>query len=313
MHAPLRLQVLDEDRDAYTALLSAAPAFARQAVLLAAAPAEADGAADIALGQPDRVAAALRAGQRYRWVQSTWAGITPLLADDLPRDYALTGLAGIFGPWMAEYVLAYLLLLDQRIDRRRAAQRRGEWAPRLPRRLGRRRIAIIGTGDIGTAIACALLPFGCAVTGVSRSGDAVAGFARVLPVHRLHEALAACDTFVCTLPDTPATRGLLDATAFAALPAGAVFLNVGRGSVVDEQALVEALQSGRLAHAVLDVTRHEPLPAGNPLWSLPNVELSFHTAGPSRPDEIVPLFLDNLERFAVGAPLRRRVDFERGY
>ena len=304
----LRLHLLDDDHAEYASLLAAAPGFARQAVLVDDAV-----AADIALGQPDHVAAALRAGQGYRWVQSTWAGVTPLLAADLPRDYALSGLAGIFGPWMAEYVLAYLLLLDQRIDARRGAQRAGVWSPRLPRRLVRRRILILGTGEIGSSIARALAAFGCAITGVSRSGSAVEGFARVHAVHDLHAALPTCDTLIATLPETPETRGLLDAAAFAALPAGAVLLNLGRGSIVDDDALVAALGAGHIGHAVLDVTSEEPLPSAHPYWSLPNVELSFHTAGPSRPAEILPIFMANLARVVAGEPPLRCIDFTRGY
>lgn len=312
-HAPLlrlppgtthAVHLLDADADAWRPLLAAC---ADVQVVDASVPAH------IALGPPDRVAAALRAGQRYRWVQSTWAGITPLLAEDLPRDYLLTGIGGIFGPWMAEYVVGHLLQLDLRIDEHRAAQQRGEWRPRLPRRLVRRRIAVLGTGDIGSAIARALSAFGCTVTGINRGGVAADGFARTAAVADLLATLAQHDTLVSTLPDTPVSRGLLDATALAALPRGAVFINVGRGSVVDEAALVEALRSGHLARAVLDVTQHEPLPAGHPFWTSPNVRLTFHTAGPSRPEEIAPIFIDNLRRISAGEPPHRVVDFARGY
>lgn len=273
---------------------------------------------DIALGQPDRVAARMRAGARFRWVQSTWAGVAPLVAADLRRDYLLTGLGGVFGAAIAEYVLAYLLHFDQQMIARQQAQQQRSWRPLLPRRLGDRRVVVLGTGSIGGAVIKTLASFGCAVTGINRTGTDPGQLAerqrvRVLPIDALRDELVRHDTLVSTLPDTAATQGLLDATVLAALPTGAVFINVGRGSVVDEAALVNVLRSGRLAAAILDVTATEPLPAAHPFWTLPQVFLTYHCAGPSRPDEIAPVFIANLERYRNGQPLLHTVDFSRGY
>ncbi len=315
-HAAIDVLIADVDAEIYAQLLGQTPAVAGRYIRVQVAAAGAHGPATvcrIALGQPDYIAQQLRSGARFAWVQSTWAGITPLLADDLPRDYTLTGLSGIFGPWIAEYVLAYLLQFDQQLLQRRAAQQQQHWQPRLPRRLRERRIAVLGTGEIGSAVAQALRALGCSVTGINRSGGDTACFDAVAPVTALHRVLITHDTLINTLPDTPATRGLLDAAAFAAMPAGSTFINVGRGTVVAEAVLIAALQCGQLAAAVLDVTQPEPLPLGHPFWTMPQVQLSYHTAGPSRPTEIVPQFLANLQRFLRDEPLLRVIDFQQGY
>ncbi|MFM7584504.1 MAG: NAD(P)-dependent oxidoreductase, partial [Caldilinea sp.] len=121
------------------------------------------------------------------------------------------------------------------------------------------------------------------------------------------------DYLVCSLPHTPASRHRIDRSVLAALPAHALLVNVGRGSTVDEEALVAALQAGRLGGAVLDVFQTEPLPAGHPFWSLPNVIVTCHTSALSYPEDIAPIFLDNLQHFLAGAALNNRVDFARGY
>jgi len=266
----------------------------------------------ILFGNPAMIRDALPGMPDVAWVQSSWAGVTPLI--DYPRrDYLLTGIKDVFGPAMAEYVIGYLLAHELKILERMAAQRRKCWNHDYSGTLDGKRMCVMGTGSIGAHIARAAAGFGVTVTGISRSGAPVAGFAEVRPVADLHAVLGQCDYLVATLPQTPATDRLLDKAAFAALPPQAYFINVGRSNVVDDAALVEALQTGRLAGAALDVFDEEPLPADSPLWDTPNLSITPHVAAVSHAHLIVPIFLDNYARYTRGEPLKYLVDFDAGY
>lgn len=263
------------------------------------------------LGQPDRAAALLRRGFKPRWLQSTWAGYAPLLAPDLPSDYDFSRAVGLFGQSIGEYVLTYLLQHERQVTQRQLSQRQGHWDTRAPGTLAGRRLLLVGAGDIGKDVARLLAPFGMLVTGVARSARELPGFARVVPLVDLHLAARDADFVVNLLPDSASTWDLYDAAFFAALPAGALFINAGRGTSVVDADLVAALQSGHLAGAVLDVFRQEPLPAEHPFWQTPNLQLTAHVAGPTPPAAAVRLFLDNRARLAIGEPLRGAVDLFR--
>jgi len=172
---------------------------------------------------------------------------------------------------------------------------------------------VIGLGDIGARIARSGRALGMRAIGVSRTGRPVTGVSRVYRTRALTAALAEADFVVLTVPLSPATRGLLDAAALAAMKPSAWLINVARGPIVDEDAMVEALRAGRIAGAILDVFDIEPLPPTHPLWTLPNVVITPHISGPSTPREIAPLFADNLRRYLAGRPLRHVVDRRRGY
>lgn len=266
----------------------------------------------IVLGQPDLVADALPDMPGVKWVQSTWAGVTPLL-DTGRRDFLLTGVKGVFGPQMAEYVFGTLLARELRLEERRAYQRRHEWWDAPSGTLDGKTLGVMGTGSIGRHIAGVAPGFGMRAVGFSRSGAGVEGFERVYSREGLHAFLAEADYVVSVLPDTPATTGLLDADAFRAMQSTACLVNVGRGSVVDEDALVAALEAGELAGAVLDVFREEPLPADHPLWDAPGVLITAHMAARSMPQDIARIFVENYRRYVNGGELLYRIDFERGY
>ncbi|WP_295514775.1 D-2-hydroxyacid dehydrogenase [uncultured Pseudomonas sp.] len=260
------------------------------------------------LGQPDRAADLLRRGAKPTWLQSTWAGYAPLLAADLPCDYRFSRAVGLFGQSIGEYVLTYLLQHERQVAARQLSQRERRWDTRAPGTLAGRRLLLVGAGDIGQDIARLFAPFGLSITGVARSARTIPGFARVVPLTALQEAAAAADFVVNLLPDSPSTRDLYDADFFAALPAGALFINAGRGTSVVDAALIAALESGQLGGAVLDVFRQEPLPAEHPFWQAPNLQLTAHVAGPTPPAAAVQLFLDNLQRLQQELPLRGAVD-----
>lgn len=265
------------------------------------------------LGQPDMLAGLLRQGARPQWLQSTWAGITPLLAADLPTNYPLTRAVGIFGQVMAEYVLCHLLAHERQLFTQRAAQVAQRWDNRAPRSLAGRKVLIVGCGDIGLSVARFLQPFGIELLGIASSPRQLPPFIRVSGLHDLPQLAAEVDYLINLLPDTPATRDVYDAALFAACQPHALFINAGRGVAVVDQALVSALQDGQLAGAVIDVCREEPLPAGHPFWAAPHLLLTGHSSAPTDPRLLVRLFIDNLTRWRSDAELRGQVDFTRGY
>ena len=266
----------------------------------------------VVLGQPDLVAAVLERLPRVRWVQSTWAGVQPLL-ELARRDYLLTGVKDVFGPQMAEYVFGHVLAREIRLTERRARQDRREWWAAESGTLEGKRMGIMGTGSIGRHVARVAAAFDLRVSGYSRSGRAVPGFERVYPAGQLTDFLAGLDYLVCVLPNTPDTRDLLDEDAFRALQPGCVLVNIGRGSLIDEPALLAALERGDLTAAVLDVFAEEPLPPGSPLWDAPGVTVTAHVSGISRPAHIARLFEANYNRWAGGETPDYVIDFEQGY
>ena len=246
---------------------------------------------------------------RLRWIQNMGAGVERFLVPELASDVILTRVAGIFGPWMAEYTLGWALWTTQKMERFRTR----EWREVNPTRLRGATLCVVGLGDIGRAIARAARALGMEVVGVSRSGRRVREAHRVLRTAALPRALAAADFVVLTVPLTDATCGLIDAAALAAMKPGAWLINIARGAVVDEAALVSALRARRIGGAVLDVFAEEPLPAAHPLWALDNAVITPHISGPSTPKEITPIFQDNLRRYLTNRPLRHVADRRRGY
>jgi phosphoglycerate dehydrogenase-like enzyme len=215
---------------------------------------------------------------------------------------------------MAEYVLGWCLWVTQRIAAYRDAQRRRQWIQHVPpERLAGKTLVIVGVGDIGRVVARAARGLGLRVIGVTRSGRRVAGLERVYPVRALRRALGAADFVAVILPLNERTRGLIGAAELAAMRPTAWLLNIGRGPVVDETALIHALERRAIAGAVLDVFATEPLPPDHPLWALDNAVITPHISGPSTPEELAPVFNDNLARYLAGRPLRHVVDRRRGY
>ena len=268
--------------------------------------------ADLVLGEPSLIREALPRLADLRWVQATWAGVEPLLDPALRRDYILTNARGVFGSLMSEYVFGYLLAHERKIFEKRESQQAGKWDSTHPGTLRGKSIGLLGVGSIGADLARTAKHFGMYVKGYTRASRGCADVDEYF--HGDRAAFAAdLDYVVSIVPNTAATVHLVDATLLAALPARAVFVNPGRGNVVDEAALADALQSGRLAGAVLDVFQQEPLPPDHVFWRTPNVLITSHTAALSVPADIAPVFIDNYRRLLAGQPLRYQVDFEAGY
>jgi len=250
---------------------------------------------------------------RLRWIQGMGAGVERFFVPSLPAAVVVTRAAGIFGPWMAEYVLGWALWTTQRMERFRAQQRARHWLPVDPTRLRGAGLCVIGLGDIGRAVARAGRALGMRVVGVSRSGRPAREAHRVVRTAALARVLRDADFAVVTVPLTAASRGLVGARELAAMKPTGWLINIARGPVVDEGALLRALRAGAIGGAVLDVFAEEPLPPTHPFWALDNVVVTPHISGPSTPAEIGPIFDDNLRRYLAGRPLRHIADRRRGY
>ena len=269
--------------------------------------------ADLAFGEPSLLRQVLPALRALKWIQATWAGVEPLLDPALRRDYTLTNARGVFGGLMSEYVFAYLLAHERRLLDKYRSQREGRWDKTAPGTLRGKQIGLLGVGTIGAAVARTAKHFSMRVKGYTRESEGCADVDAYYHGDRLREFAADLDYLVAVMPATARTRRLVDGDFLRALPARAVFVNPGRGGVVDEEALASALQEGRLAGAVLDVFQHEPLPPDHFFWRTPNVLITSHTAALSFPEDIAPVFIENYRRLLRGEPLQHRVDFERGY
>ena len=265
------------------------------------------------LGQPDLLATLLRQGHTPQWLQSTWAGITPLLAEGLPREYRLTRAVGIFGQVMAEFVLTYMLGHEREVLARLVSQVERKWDNRLGQSLAGRKALIVGAGDIGQSVAQFLLPFGVELYGIASAPRTQAPFVEVGALTDLDRLVGEVDYVINLLPNTSETHDLFDAKLFAKFKPTGVFINVGRGVAVVDADLVGALKEGHLAGAVIDVCRQEPLPQRHPFWTAWGLLLTGHSSAPTSPAAMVQLFVDNVRAFQVGEALRGEVDFSRGY
>lgn len=255
-----------------------------------------------------------RHARRLRWLQVMGAGVDWALVPRLPRDVVVTRAPGVFGPWMIEYVLGWCLWVTQRVAVFTQAQRERRWLrDAIPERLAGRTLAVVGLGDIGRGITRSAHALGMTVVGVSASGLAVRGAKQVFTPDALRAALALADFVVLTVPLTRETRGMIGRRELRAMRPGAWLINIARGPVVDEGALVDALQAHRIGGAILDVFATEPLPADHPLWRFDNVVITPHISGPSTPEELTPVFNRNLARYLAGQPLLHVVDRKRGY
>ncbi len=260
------------------------------------------------------------AAKKLRWVQTSSAGAGKL-AHAVPEDWLVTTAAGVYGTPIAEHVLGMILHFTRGLGRAAEAQRDGRWTPDLvvPAELGGQRLLILGLGDIGRSLATRAAALGMEVVGVRRHADRPPppGVDRVEPLDAIDRLLPEADVVVCALPGTEHTRGLLDPRRLGLLRPEAGLVNVGRGSLIDHDALVAALRGDRLGWAALDVLPEEPLSAGHPLWTCPRLLLTPHVAGRGGGNgrRLADLFVDNLRRFAAGDTdgMRNRFEHRWGY
>ncbi|MBU9697457.1 glyoxylate/hydroxypyruvate reductase A [Rhodobacteraceae bacterium HSP-20] len=249
---------------------------------------------------------------RCKAVLSLWAGVerivgNPTLTQPLCRmvDPALT-------EGMVEWVVGHALRHHLGMDRHIVNPGR-VWDPTCPPLARERPVAMLGMGELGTACARALAALNFPVTGWSRTPKDVAGIPCLSGEAGLEQALCGAAIVVTLLPRTPETENTLDARRLALLPQGAVILNPGRGALIDDAALLAALDAGRVGHATLDVFRVEPLPQDHPFWTHPRVTVTPHIAADTRAPSASRVIVENIRRAEAGEPLLNRVDRQRGY
>lgn len=268
-------------------------------------------AADVIFGWPKKEW--VTDAPRLRWVQLPSAGSDAFAGVRL--DVPLTKASGVFGIPISEWVVATMLMLTRNLHRYRDQQRAARWEE-LPgaREVYGSTVGIVGLGDLGREVAVRVRALGCRVIGARRTAGATPEYIdAVMPVDDL---LPQSDFLVLALPNTPETRGMISRERLAMLKKGSYLINIGRGTTVDEPALVEALRSGHLGGAALDVFAVEPLSAESPLWQMENVVITPHNSGRSpegNADRRTAIFCENLRRFLAGEPLNNLVDRQAGY
>ena len=256
---------------------------------------------------------------RLRWVQCIGSGVGQYVAARLPEGgIVLTNGAGIASAPIAEWVVARTLQIVKRLPEHDANARERNWKPALGGHLSGRTVAIVGLGAIGRDAARRFRAFDVHLLGVRRRfapGDVDPDVDELFGTDALAEVVGRADVVVLSAPGSDDNENLFDDAMFATMPPGSIFVNIARGTLVDEAALVRALESGHLAAAAIDVARREPLPADDPLWSAPNLLVSPHSSasGERYAERAFDLFCDNLERYVAGQPLRNIVDLASGY
>lgn len=265
-------------------------------------------------GTPGFPRAAILGSETLRWVSVGGSGTDHLAPWD-PTRLTVTNAAGVAADVMAQYVIGGILHFTLGLPAFARDQHDRRWTSGSVASVSGRTIAILGLGKTGQAIAGLAKALGMRVVGVRARPAPTANVDRVEPVDTLHDVLRLADYVAICLPLTPATRGLLDAAAFQALKAGAILVDVSRGGIVREAALLGALKDGRVAGAVLDVFEAEPLPPDHLLWAMENVIITPHCSSVYDGWErrAVEMFCDNLDRWMAGAPLENVVDPGKGY
>ncbi|WMS41425.1 glyoxylate/hydroxypyruvate reductase A [Acuticoccus sp. MNP-M23] len=263
------------------------------------------------VGNPDPETLARFTG--LEWVQSVWAGVDKLIGR-LPEDLRIARLVDpVLAETMAEGVLAHTLYLHRHVPAYLAQQRQRVWRPLDHPRASARTVAILGLGELGRAAAAVLTAAGFRVTGWSRSPREVPGVTCFSGADALPEVVAGADIIVVLLPLTDATRGMLDADMLAHCRPGAGIINVARGPIIDRDALMAALDDGRLGHAVLDVFDVEPLPADDAMWDHPAITMMPHVAAITDMDSASQIVADNLSAYFETGQMPTTIDAARGY
>ena len=245
-------------------------------------------------------------------IQCFGAGVDAILAD--PTLPALP-IARIVDPALTQTMVRYLdgvlSYYRLRLDLFKQQQQHAAWQPKSPRRIAH--ICVLGLGELGAAAANYFAALGYQVSGWARTAKQLAGVQCYSGAHGLTAAVAQADVVICLLPLTPATDSLLDGPFFSSLKAGAIFINVARGAIVDDEALLAALHNGQLQAACLDVFRQEPLPAQHPFWQQPNILITPHVSAVTNVSTVVAQIADNYRRSQAGEAMANLVDLNKGY
>lgn len=268
---------------------------------------------DIVFGEPALIRRIINRLPKVIWVQSSWAGVEPLLGLNTKPNYTLTNVRNVYGPLMSEYVFGYILMIERKIFSRFLFQQAKQWDVSLNGTLRGKLIGLCGVGSIGTHLAQTAKHFGMRVYGFTRKSESSQYIDKYFHKDDWGEFARDLDYIVCTLPGTELTKDFINHDAITRLPDKAWLINVGRGSTIDEFALVQALKNRTINGAVLDVFKEEPLPIDHPLWSAPNTFITFHTAAQNNPPDIASIFIENYLRLIHGESLKYQVDQNLGY
>lgn len=274
--------------------------------------------AEVAFGgnNPRRVKQLLDATPKLRWYHTVAAGVDNMPMPELARrQIVLTNNSGSYDIQIAEHLMAFVFAASRQLHRYRDFQRAREWKDNEHQELRGATVVVFGMGSIGGEIARLASAVGMRVIGVRRNGRTQDGVSRVVTPDRLSDVAAEADYLAIAAPLTPATRGAVSREVIGRMKPTAWLLNIARGAIVDEPALIDALRHKRIAGAALDVFTTEPLPADSPLWELENVIVTPHRSGdsPQVEQRTLELFAENLRRYKSGQPLLNRVDYDAGY
>lgn len=269
--------------------------------------------ANIFLANPPRALKYLNQAKELKWMQATFAGVDSLVDDGLRRDYILTNAKGFYGQPIAEYVFAYILGLERDVMGYFDNQKNKKWDQRSFGILKGKTMAVMGTGSIGTEIARMAKAFNMKAIGFRTEDKPAENFDEIYTLKSFNAFLSKADYIVSILPKTKQTTHLINQQTISKMKPSAVFINVGRGNAVDEEALASALKDNKIAGAVLDVFETEPLPQDSPFWNLPNAIVTPHISGYYLDNNIFEIFEENYNRFINGKELINKVDFEKGY
>lgn len=260
--------------------------------------------------------AAWHKAEQLQWIHAASAGVDALMFPALSRsDIPMTNARGIFDQSIAEYVLGVILMFAKDSRTNIELQQANRWQHRNTERIQDKQMLVVGAGSIGRSIAKQCGNAGMRVAGIARHSREDDAFEAIHPITELHQHLATADYVVIAAPLTPDTKGLFGTETFAAMPSHARLINIGRGAIVDTNALLAALDNGEIAGAGLDVFETEPLPADHPLWDYKNVLISAHMAGDfiGWRTALSQQFLDNFARWQRGEALHNMVNKQRGY
>ena len=270
--------------------------------------------ATILLASPPIAAKCLDEFPKLEWIQSIYAGVDALLPHLNGYTGPLTNVKGIFGQQISEYVLGYSIAYQRHFYHYHTEQHGPNWKPMPYQSLSGKKMVVLGTGSIGSHLAEVAKSFAIVPIGVNRSGIPTkhSPFAATYHIQELATALQEADIVVNTLPNTPETRHILNQESLSHCK-GALLFNVGRGTAVEENGLLSALDNGHIRHAFLDVFAQEPLPESHLFWKHENITVTPHIAALSFPEQVVDIFVENYQSWRDGFSLNNLVDIDKGY
>lgn len=276
------------------------------------------GSAEVVIGEPrtERI----REAKNLKFVQMTWAGADIYTRGGFPQGIKIANASGAFGPVIAEYVIGAILCVYRRFPEYVENQKVCIWRDAgAERTIEGKTALILGTGDIGSNIAKRLSAFGTKNIGIRRTGAPAQYFDEMHTLSNIDALLPRADLVIGCLPNTKETGHILNYDRLCLMKSDALFINVGRGSLIDTDALIRALEERRIAGAILDVLENEPLAADSPLWKMPNVLITPHISGrgfghdPATEKKVWDICLENLRRYIAGEDIINKVDMNLGY